>query len=203
MAETVWYCQIGDRILGPITSDQLIQMSRSGQLRPDDLVRSDQADAWIPAREIAGLEFNSPSFAPASSPGVSSHRQSRRQSRQATYENEKIIWCLVLGVFAALIAVDRYYVLAYPMFSSNIDLLRKEAAKSYPDVSFDDRSDREFEQRYQEVMTEMNLFQRVATLWKGYLFATLGGAWLGWIVTWFIGARPSGSSFFGWLEQLA
>ncbi len=63
MSQVVWYCHIGDQMLGPLTSYQLMEMARSGRLREADTVKNADTD-WIEARQVAGLEFDSRELVP-------------------------------------------------------------------------------------------------------------------------------------------
>ena len=58
MPQVAWYCQVVDRVLGPLTSYQLMEMAKSGRLCETDMVKNDDTD-WMEARMVAGLEFGS------------------------------------------------------------------------------------------------------------------------------------------------
>ncbi len=51
---TEWYYQIMNDIVGPLTSSQLVDRVRSGQVKEDTLVRKDDSQ-WVPARQVNGL----------------------------------------------------------------------------------------------------------------------------------------------------
>ncbi len=51
---TEWYYQIMNDVIGPLTSSQLIDRVRSGQVKEDTLIRKDDSQ-WVPARQVNGL----------------------------------------------------------------------------------------------------------------------------------------------------
>ncbi len=51
---TEWYYQIMNDVIGPLTSRQLVDRVRSGQVKEDTLVRKDDSQ-WVPARQVNGL----------------------------------------------------------------------------------------------------------------------------------------------------
>lgn len=57
MSTVQWDCKIAGREVGPLSSQQVVEMARTGQLRPDDLVRKGSAGQWVEARRIKGLAF--------------------------------------------------------------------------------------------------------------------------------------------------
>ena len=54
---TEWYCRIGDREIGPLSSRQVADMASRGQLKPDDLVRGSPGSGWVHADQVKGLSF--------------------------------------------------------------------------------------------------------------------------------------------------
>ena len=52
-----WHTRIDDVELGPISSKELIRLSRSGDLSVSDMVRLDGSDRWVAASSIKGLPF--------------------------------------------------------------------------------------------------------------------------------------------------
>ena len=54
------FCKIGDRELGPFSPDQLKEMASTGHLVPEDLIRRESDEDWIPARHLKTLTFGSP-----------------------------------------------------------------------------------------------------------------------------------------------
>ena len=51
---TEWYYQIMNDVIGPLTSGQLLDKVRSGQVKEDTLIRKDDSQ-WVRAREVNGL----------------------------------------------------------------------------------------------------------------------------------------------------
>lgn len=51
---TEWYYQIMNDVVGPLTSSQLVDRVRSGQVKEDTLIRKDDSQ-WVPARQVNGL----------------------------------------------------------------------------------------------------------------------------------------------------
>ncbi len=54
---TLWHCRIGESERGPITTQELKQLARDGQLQPTDLIRRSTDDRWYPAHRAGGLTF--------------------------------------------------------------------------------------------------------------------------------------------------
>ncbi|QDU78530.1 RDD family protein [Polystyrenella longa] len=59
-----WYYQINGEEHGPVTSDDLRRMAVAGTLNPNDLVRKEDMDEWLPATRLKGLEFANTDYAP-------------------------------------------------------------------------------------------------------------------------------------------
>ncbi len=51
---TEWYYQIMNDVVGPLTSSQLVDRVRTGQVKEDTLIRKDDSQ-WVPARQVNGL----------------------------------------------------------------------------------------------------------------------------------------------------
>lgn len=51
---TEWYYQIMNDVVGPLTSSQLVDRVRAGQVKEDTLIRKDDSQ-WVPARQVNGL----------------------------------------------------------------------------------------------------------------------------------------------------
>jgi serine/threonine protein kinase len=49
-----WFCKVRDQEQGPLTSHQIVELVRTQQLRPDDLVRKNDS-AWVKASSVRGL----------------------------------------------------------------------------------------------------------------------------------------------------
>ncbi len=52
---TEWYYAKGDKKHGPVSSKQLKQLARTGELLPTDLVWKEGAADWKPAKLLNGL----------------------------------------------------------------------------------------------------------------------------------------------------
>lgn len=52
---TYWYCQIGNRELGPMLMSRLRQMGRKGEISSEDLVRKGSTGEWVAAGTVEGL----------------------------------------------------------------------------------------------------------------------------------------------------
>src|SRR5260370_41237909 len=52
-----WYCQIGNRIDGTLTGEELLRLAADGVLGPSEKVRRGKEGAWIEARQLPGLTF--------------------------------------------------------------------------------------------------------------------------------------------------
>lgn len=65
MASDQWYCKIADRMIGPLTGQQITEMARNGQLRREDQVRTSDSQ-WSRAGNVQGLDFGTPSTPPTS-----------------------------------------------------------------------------------------------------------------------------------------
>ena len=50
-----WYCRLMGTEMGPFTSSQLIQMARSHQLTPQDVVKKGAEGKWVDAHRVKGL----------------------------------------------------------------------------------------------------------------------------------------------------
>jgi len=50
-----WYCRLMGTEMGPYTSSQLIQMARSHQLTPQDVVKKGADGNWVDANRVKGL----------------------------------------------------------------------------------------------------------------------------------------------------
>jgi hypothetical protein len=50
-----WFCKVGDKQLGPLTSQQLKAMVAKGKLRPDYPLRRGSEGPWVPAGRVKGL----------------------------------------------------------------------------------------------------------------------------------------------------
>jgi hypothetical protein len=59
-----WYCKIMGSEIGPVTSQQLVDMARTGQLQPDHLIRQADANHWSTADKVRGL-FQNAALPPA------------------------------------------------------------------------------------------------------------------------------------------
>ena len=68
MAEE-WFCSIAGKVSGPLSAQQLREMTSKGYLSPNDLVRCGAVGAWFPAGRVKGL-FAAPGTAPSDSAGV-------------------------------------------------------------------------------------------------------------------------------------
>ncbi|NQT12945.1 MAG: DUF4339 domain-containing protein [Planctomycetes bacterium] len=55
---TEWYCRIKGKQYGPLRSNQLLDLARSGALSPADLVRRGCGGAWTKAAKVKGLELS-------------------------------------------------------------------------------------------------------------------------------------------------
>jgi hypothetical protein len=95
---TQWFVVRSGSEEGPITPQQLKQLAESGQLRPDDLVRREDAQTARPAREIKGLFAPSP----GSPPPVPSQAATSQPSPPAAKSPVKTAAIGCLGVFALL-----------------------------------------------------------------------------------------------------
>ena len=51
---TEWYYQIMNDVIGPLTSSQLVDRVRSGQVKEDTLIRKDDSQ-WVTASQVNGL----------------------------------------------------------------------------------------------------------------------------------------------------
>jgi hypothetical protein len=49
-----WYCKIADQLMGPMPSEQLVELARGGTLKPVDMVRRKTGE-WVPAHDVRGL----------------------------------------------------------------------------------------------------------------------------------------------------
>ena len=54
-----WYCRLMGSEMGPFTSSQLIEMARSHQLTPQDVVKKGADGDWVDAHQVRGL-FDDP-----------------------------------------------------------------------------------------------------------------------------------------------
>lgn len=54
-ATSNWYCRFGDRVIGPLTSTQMLEMARAGQLRQGDLVSAGETGKWTSVGQIEWL----------------------------------------------------------------------------------------------------------------------------------------------------
>ena len=52
--ESVWYCQLGEQVFGPINFAQLQALAQSGQVQPGTLLRQGEG-AWIQAGQVPSL----------------------------------------------------------------------------------------------------------------------------------------------------
>ena len=59
-----WYYKINGEEHGPVTSDDLRKMAVAGTLNPNDLVRKEEMNEWVPANRLKGLEFANADYAP-------------------------------------------------------------------------------------------------------------------------------------------
>jgi hypothetical protein len=98
-----YWVNLGHRIEGPFTSEQLCKLVRQGQLKPNHSVSSDRF-RWIPASQIKGLPFNevyrqvgTPAGKAASATSAEakpvSSRVRRNESRQRAIELTKSVAC--------------------------------------------------------------------------------------------------------------
>ncbi|MHB1038446.1 MAG: DUF4339 domain-containing protein [Pirellulales bacterium] len=55
-----WYCRLGGREVGPLSSQQLLAMSHKGQISPDTPVRQGETGSWVAARSVKGLFSETP-----------------------------------------------------------------------------------------------------------------------------------------------
>lgn len=113
-----WYYTQGGQKVGPLSSEQLRNAARCGQLAPSDLLWTDEMENWAPASTIEGLfpsagppavpQADAGFMPPAPSPGsYSSAGGSRAKSKSGVPTWVKItagvLGCLVLlGVLAAM-----------------------------------------------------------------------------------------------------
>jgi hypothetical protein len=51
---TQWYYQFMNDVVGPLTSSQLADRVRTGQVKEDTLIRKDDSQ-WVPASQVSGL----------------------------------------------------------------------------------------------------------------------------------------------------
>ena len=49
-----WYCKVFGEVLGPMSSQKLLEMAQTQKLQPKDLVRRDDSK-WVPANMVKGL----------------------------------------------------------------------------------------------------------------------------------------------------
>lgn len=49
-----WYCKLKSEVLGPLTSGELLQKVKQGQVTEQTLVRKDDSK-WTPANTVNGL----------------------------------------------------------------------------------------------------------------------------------------------------
>ena len=51
---TQWYCDLMGKVVGPMTSADLLKRVRKGDIRIETLIRKDNS-RWFPAGEVGGL----------------------------------------------------------------------------------------------------------------------------------------------------
>lgn len=51
-ATSNWYCKFGDRVIGPLTSTQMLEMAKAGQLRQGDLVSAGETGKWTSVGQL-------------------------------------------------------------------------------------------------------------------------------------------------------
>lgn len=98
MASDQWYCKIADRMIGPLTGQQIVEMARNGQLHREDEVRTSDSQ-WSVAGSVQGLEFSVPSTLPSGNvvsgansvppPLEASNAHESMQKRVETLEREQ------------------------------------------------------------------------------------------------------------------
>lgn len=64
-----WFCKIGEKSVGPLTSQQMRTIVAKGQLRPEHMVRRGTEAPWVPAGKVKGL-FPSPADASGEQPAA-------------------------------------------------------------------------------------------------------------------------------------
>src|SRR3954454_20618861 len=50
-----WFYSKGGKPLGPVTPAQLRELTRRGEISPDDLVQREGSDKWVAAGALSGL----------------------------------------------------------------------------------------------------------------------------------------------------
>lgn len=105
---TQWYYQLTDRVLGPVSTQELAELARNGQLLPDHLVRSVESDRWIEASRVTGLNLDaSQSSSPLPPPPMHPSRTHRPEQSNAGFSKHSLaIGCgvaTVLGVMGLLL----------------------------------------------------------------------------------------------------
>lgn len=79
-----WFCEIGGRAIGPLTSQQLRAMAASGQIVPTDRVRRGDSGGWVTANHVKGLfaaaQTDQQKPSPQSKPQVDVHPPVRLES---------------------------------------------------------------------------------------------------------------------------
>jgi GYF domain 2 len=90
MNATLWYVKLGEQSIGPMTQEELVDLSRNGNIGSQVLVSIDQLN-WNPAGSLQGLGFAS------TPPPLPAFR--------ASVPHPSVIWKLVACVAAGLLAI--------------------------------------------------------------------------------------------------
>lgn len=82
--ESVWYCQLGEQVFGPINFAQLQALAQTGQVQPGTLLRQGEG-AWIQAGQVPSLfAFAVPTPTAQTSPTAPGAGASRPQAARPT-----------------------------------------------------------------------------------------------------------------------
>lgn len=105
-----WYVRVGEKTIGPVTTEQVIEALRAGKIQPQHLAREETEKTWREVEAIREIAVAKPvwSEGPSSLPASTDTRKSWQASRWLI-----AVGCVSAGAFTALGTVVALWALGY------------------------------------------------------------------------------------------